>query len=85
MDAPSRAFRMTLVIDADSRDELAWALRRLSDAVDRDEISTGVSGGPDSGWIYELLHDPSMTHEVYFEAVRTYLAAKARPEETREG
>lgn len=74
--APHRAFRLTLQLDADDRSALASALVHLADRVDRSEISTGVSGGPDSGWIYELLHDPAMTHEAYFEEVRAYLAQK---------
>lgn len=74
--APMRAFRLTLRLDADDRAELADALRSFADQVDREEVTRGVSGGPSSGSIYELLHDPAMTHERYFDEVRTYLDEK---------
>ena len=55
---------------------MANALRTIADHVDRDEISVGMSGGPSSGWIHELLHDPAQTHETYFAQVREYLKDK---------
>lgn len=76
MRAPARAFRLTLRLDADDRKELANALFNFADAVARGEVTTGVSGGPSSGSIYELLHDPSMTHDAYHAQVREYLATK---------
>ena len=35
-----------------------------------------MCGGPDSGYIYELLINPAQTHETYFNQVREYLARK---------
>ena len=74
--APKRAFRLTLRLEADDRAELADALRSFADQVDREEVTTGVSGGPSSGSIYELLHDPAMTHERYFADLNEYLSGK---------
>lgn len=77
MDAPHRAVRLTLKMDADSPEELATALTNFAMQIERREVSRGVSGGPSSGAIYELLHDPAQTHEAYFEQVREYLADKS--------
>lgn len=71
--APVRAFRLTLRLDADTREGLANALMQMARQIDRDQLSVGVSGGPDTGAIYELLHNPAQTHENYFREVRQYL------------
>lgn len=73
---PVRAFRLTLLLDADTRDGMADALRNLAWRVEANDISNGVSGGPDSGSIYELLHDPAQTHDLYHAQLRKYLAEK---------
>lgn len=73
---PMRALRLTMKLEADNRPELAWALRNMADQIDREELTVGVSGGPYSGAIYELLHDPAQTHEQYFRDVQAYLADK---------
>lgn len=78
MDKPRRAFRLTLALEADTRSDLASALNSLAYEVDSDQLTVGCSGSPSSGAIYELLRDPDMTHEKYFEELRAYLeAAKA--------
>ena len=74
--APTRALRLTLRLDADNIEELAWSMRHLADQADRGEITTGVSGGSTSGWTYELLRDEAQTHEKYFADLRAYLVAK---------
>ena len=71
---PMRALRLTLKLEADNRHELAWALRNMADQIEREELTVGISGGPYSGAIYELLHDPAQTHEQYFRDVQAYLA-----------
>lgn len=76
MEAPKRAFRLTLRLDADSRVDLASTLENLALLVARDELTTGASGGYDSGYVYELLHDPDQTHEQYFKQLREYLDSK---------
>lgn len=74
--APQRAYRLTLKLEADTLSELASALMNLSLRADRGELTRGVCGGPDSGYIYELLINPAQTHETYFNQVREYLARK---------
>ncbi len=70
---PVRAFRLTLLLDADSRADMARALCNLADRLERDELTVGFWGGPSDGGIYELLTDPSMTHDAYHAALRAYL------------
>lgn len=71
---PRRAMRLTLALEADTRTDLARALRNLAERVARDEVTTGVWGSPSDGAVYELLHDPAMTHDAYHAALRGYLA-----------
>lgn len=77
--APMRAVRLTLKLDADDMRELSYALRTIADHAERGELTTGVSGGPCSGYIYELLQDPEMTHDAYHAALRQYLAGLKKP------
>lgn len=77
-----RAVRLTIKVDADNMRELSYALRNIADHAERGELTTGVSGGPCSGYIYELLQDPDMTHDAYHAALRDYLGSlkpKAEP------
>ena len=76
---PRRAMRLTLALEADTRLDLVHALHNLAERVARDEVTTGVWGGPSDGAVHELLHDPAMTHDAYHTALRSYLAGlKAR-------
>lgn len=79
MNTPTRAYRLILKLEADNRDHMATALFDLAARVSRDELTTGVSGGKSSSAIYELLSDPSQTHERYFSEVHEYLAALKEP------
>jgi hypothetical protein len=81
---PVRAYRLVSAIEADSAHELAAALVSLADQIERDEITRGAWGGPSSGGIYELLSDPSMTHDRYFESLKQYLSAIKQPDQATE-
>lgn len=74
--APIRAFRLTLRLDADTKDELVHALEAIALRIEREELTVGLSGGVSSGYTYELLADPSKTHAQYFDELRQYLAAE---------
>lgn len=74
---PVRAFRLTLQLDADSAYDLARELQNIAYRVDTGQISSGVSGGPSTGSIYELLHDPEQTHDAYHAQLRGYLTERA--------
>lgn len=82
--APARAVRFTLKIEADTRNDLVSALINLATMIDREEITTGVSGGVNSGWIYELLVDPEQTHEAYVQQLHDYLEEKYNAKKSAE-
>ena len=75
---PKRAFRLTLMLDADTSNDMADALRMMADDVEHGTMTVGFYGSPSDGAIYELLHDPEMTHDAYFSALREYLVAAAK-------
>ena len=70
---PVRALRLTLALEADTTGDMAHALIALAERIQRDEVTTGCWGSPSDGAIYELLTDPSMTHDAYHKALREYL------------
>jgi hypothetical protein len=73
LSKPMRAVRLTLKLDADDMRELSYALHTIADHAERGELTIGVSGGRFSGYIYELLLDPTITHDSYHAALREYL------------
>lgn len=73
---PIRAYRLTLELGADTAHDMATALISLADRIEREQVTTGMWGGPTDGGIYELLIDPNQTHEQYFKDVRAYLKDK---------
>ena len=79
--APVRAFRLTLALGADTRVDMAWALRNLADRVEREQVTVGVWGSPSDGAIYELLADPTVTHDSYHAALREYLDGRTTQQE----
>lgn len=81
--APRRAVRLTLVMDADSRHDLASLLLSMAEQIERGQITTGVSGGYSSGSIYELTEDPTITHDDYFAQLQAYLATQAAGEHSK--
>lgn len=73
---PKRAYRLTLALEADTRTDMAWAMRNMADRIEREQVTVGVWGSPSDGAIYELLCDPDMTHDAYHAALRAYLDGK---------
>lgn len=71
---PRRAFRLTLDIEADSREELAAAVRSKALEIDMDQLTRGVYGGYSSGGTYALDVDESITHDSWADALELYLA-----------
>ncbi len=76
---PHRQFRLVFALEADTRDDLASALFNMATAVDRNELTVGVSGGSYSGYIYELLQDPAQSHDTYFAQLKEHLANRPKP------
>lgn len=73
---PHRAVRLSIAMEADTRADMASALIDLACRIERDEVSNGVWGSPSDGAIYELLTDPSMTHDAYHAALVEYLEGR---------
>lgn len=74
--APKRALRLTLEIGADTREDMASALRHMAHRIEREQLGGhGTWGGYSDGGNWELLTDPTMTHERFFEELTEYLAA----------
>lgn len=74
--APVRAYRLTMALEADTRMDMAWALRNLAHRIEAEQVTVGCWGSPTDGAIYELLSDPAMTHDIYHAALRAYLDTK---------
>jgi hypothetical protein len=79
LDAPKRACRFVLDLEADTRQDLAGALFNISSRIERGEMTHGVSGGYSSGYIYELTENDTPTHDEWAERLRTYLDEKKAP------
>jgi hypothetical protein len=74
--APKRAYRLTLELGADTAQDMAWALRNLAHRIECEKIAgAGTWGGPTDGANYELLTDPTMTHQRFFADLHAYLDA----------
>lgn len=72
--APRRAFVLNLKVQANTRRDLADALRTFAMDLERELLSGfGVSASPSSGWSYTLDVDETITKEAYFAAVNEYL------------
>lgn len=73
---PFRAFRLVAKFEADTREDLARTVYQFADAIEREEVTVGCIGGSTDSVIYELLSDPSITHEKYFAELQDYLKRK---------
>lgn len=72
-NGPRRAHEFTVRIGADTRKGLVDELLALARRIERDEITCGVMGGSTAGATYSYIHDPSITHDRYFEEINGYL------------
>lgn len=76
MKAPERACRFRLDLQADDFESLCRALYNIADQMERREMTTGASGGYDSGYSYELKEGTEPSHDEYFDRLTAYLAEK---------
>ena len=74
--APERAHVLTMTVSADTVEDLARELKTLVDRLLMDKLTTGVSGGPNSGTIYSYKITPEQTHDVYFDQVNKCLESR---------
>lgn len=82
MEAPKRAVTVTLKIGADTRKDLVDSLFIIAHQMEREGITSCVSGSPSSGWIIETQIDETITHDAYFQRVDAYLAEMREAEKT---
>lgn len=68
-----RAHEFGCTIGADTKEDLIAELYNLARRLERDEITFGVMGGSVVGSIYAYRHDPSMTHDGYFDLVNAHI------------
>ena len=74
---PVRALHLTLEMGCDTRADMVGALMNLARRIDREELSgSGTWGGYSDGGNWELLTDPTQTHERFFEELTAYLDSK---------
>lgn len=74
---PERQFVLRVEWGADTRKDLAHALRHVAFEIES-ELTSGkvTSGGPSDGGTYSLRENPGMTHDKYFEEVDAWLKEK---------
>lgn len=65
--------RVTLTEEDEALMKAAESLVRAANKCAEQKAEAAPSVGPDSGFVCELLHDPTMTHAAYFAAIRDYL------------
>jgi hypothetical protein len=77
MEKPRRRIELKLTIGADNWDALRGALKSIQTkiAISGSLSTSSVSGGYDSGWIYECSERSEITHESWAEDLNAYLAA----------
>lgn len=76
--APRRAFDVTIRVGADTWEAAQWALGRLiRHVIDHGPECNMVSGGYSTGSTVDIVvnHDPTMTHDRYFEELQPHLDA----------
>ena len=83
---PKRAFELELRVGGDSWDIVLNELQELVRHIRKNgQECSSVSGGYGSNHLVTITHDPSMTHDKYFEQLDQYIAARdAKKEEVVE-
>jgi len=76
IDVPHRAVTLEVKIEADSRQSMIDALDSIGQQIARGELTTGVTGGYDSGWVYSYKESASPTHDEYSDMLSEYLKKK---------
>jgi hypothetical protein len=73
MNQPRRAVILELNLQADSREALLTALMNIERRIASGDLLTGVSGGPDSGYIYHYEERDHPTHEEYVQQLKDWV------------
>lgn len=75
-DGPRRAYVVSVELGADTLEDLVWNLKHIAHEIEHEGGTGTVSGSPSAGYTYRLTHDPTMTHDRYFQEVDRYLKWK---------
>lgn len=70
---PHRSYEVSITISGDTWQDIIYQLRDLLPHIeDHGPACNSASGSPSSGHIVYVRHDPTMTHERYFEILEAY-------------
>lgn len=72
-DKPHRAVILTVTIEADTRQAMIDALDGIGQQIARGELTTGVSGGYNNGYIYSYVENDGPSHDEYWDQLSIYL------------
>lgn len=73
MEAPIRQYQLKATIAGDTIEDVIHALKQIAFDLKTTNSKQSVSGGVNSGWFWEIRHDPEMNHDAYVEKVHAYL------------
>lgn len=73
--APRRAYHLTIDVSADTFNDLIDLLRHIEFTLHTGSTDV-TSGGYTSGGMWQLAHDPTMTHDRYAAECTAWLAAR---------
>jgi hypothetical protein len=68
VDYPTRAHSITIIAGADTHEQLISVLHSIIFDLRRGSKRC-ASGAPESGYYFEYVIDPEMTHDRYFELI----------------
>lgn len=71
---PHRAVRLDIKIEADTRQAMINTLDDIGRLIATEQITDGVSGGYDSGYIYKYTENDRPTHAEYADQLKEYLS-----------
>lgn len=79
---PRRCYTLSIEIGADDWAGVMSDLKHIVDHIKEcGERCSSVMGGPSSGYIVNIHHDPGMTHDRYFEILDAYIFDDAKKAE----
>lgn len=77
-EAPRRAVSLKLDLQADSPAALIRALENIAIQIERHELTTGCSGGYDSGYTYEYCEAAGPSHDEYVRQLQQWIETERR-------
>jgi hypothetical protein len=72
-EAPHRAVRLVIAIEADTRQAMVDTLDSIGQQIAFQQLTSGVSGGYNSRYTYEYKESELPTHDEYVKLLNEYL------------